>query len=293
MKVNVSAVKTFLYDQQDWWFAYILKRVPRRPEMALQLGSLWHLLLEELVKTGSREVAEEKARKAVETFLGEPNEYMTPEFVSDYEKSVEHLLDLFDGYKERHEFDETLLIEAPLEVQLLGGPHVLVGRPDRVVRYQGKLWHVQNRTLSDRTVMPVYLAAAERDLHELAYAYLIQRHFQIHADQYGGTLMNIVRKVSKKKLAEDPDAAYVQEFIPIDKHQVALAVEDIIRVADDMVAIIEGRRDAIQNRDTDKGRFGNRLSPYFEVKRGHASISDERLFMASESRYDTEVVEAE
>jgi hypothetical protein len=161
-----------------------------------------------------------------------------------------------------------------------------------VVRYQGKLWHVQNRTLSDRTVMPVYLAAAERDLHELAYAYLIQRHFQIHADQYGGTLMNIVRKVSKKKLAEDPDAAFIQEFIPIEQHQVARAIEDIIRVADDMVAIIEGRRDPIENRDTDKGRFGNRLSPYFEVKRGHQVISDERLFKTSVSRYDSEAVDA-
>lgn len=273
MKVNVSAVKTFLYDQLDWYFAYHLKRVPIRREPALELGTAWHQLMEEFARSGDRA----KAKAGVEPF-----------------EEAEYLLDLFDHYNERFQFDETLLIEAPLETQLLGGPHTLVGRPDRVVRYQSKLWHVQNRTLSDRAVMPVYLAAAERDLHELAYAYLIQRHFKLHPDQYGGTLMNIARKVSRKKLVEDPDAAFVQEFIPIDSAQVAEAIEDIIQVADDMEAIISGRRRAVQNRDSDRGRFGNRLSPYFEVRRGRQTLYEESSFKTTESRYDTDptVVEA-
>jgi len=265
MKVNVSAVKTFLYDQSDWYFAYVLKRVPRVTSPALQMGTLWHGLLEEFAKTG--------------VLLD-----------MEYQEQAEHMLNLFDAYRERYEFDETLLIEAPLETVLLGGPHILVGRPDRVVRYQGKLWHVQNRTLSDRTVMSVYLAAAERDLHELAYAHLITRHFKLHLDQYGGTLMNICRKVSKKKLAEDPQSAFIQEFIPISASQVAEAIDDIVQVADDMVAIMEHRRRAVQNRDTDKGRFGNRLSSYFAVRIGSGNLSDEHLFQPSESRYDTEAV---
>lgn len=280
MKVNVSAVKTFLYDQLDWYYAYVLKRVPRQVSPALQMGTLWHGLLEELAKTSSREAAKEWAFKEIAndgTFLD-----------VEFQEQAEHMLNLFDAYRERYEFEETLLIEAPLETQLLGGPHILVGRPDRVVRYQGKLWHVQNRTLSDRTVMPVYLAAAERDLHELAYAYLIQRHYQLHADGYGGTLMNICRKISKKKLAEDPQSAFVQEFIPINQAQVAEAIEDIVQVADDMVAIMDSKRRALQNRDTDKGRFGNRLSPYFEVRTGRSTLYDDNLFTAVESRYDAE-----
>jgi hypothetical protein len=285
VKINVSAVKTFLYDQLDWYFQYHLRRVPRRFEPALELGSLWHGLLEEFAKTGSREAAKAWAHMSIE----KASVGISPEYVDD----AEHMLNLFDAYKERYEFDETLLIEAPLETQLLGGPHTLVGRPDRVVRYQGKLWHVQNRTLSDRTVMPVYLAAAERDLHELAYAFLIQRHFKLHQDQYGGTLMNIVRKVSKKKLAEDPDAAFVQEFIPIAPEQVAEAIEDIIQVADDMEAIVAGRRRAVQNRETDKGRFGNRLGPYFEVRRGRTTLYEESLFEGATSRYDQDSAPAE
>ena len=106
--------------------------------------------------------------------------------------------------------------------------------------------------------------------------------------------MNIARKVSRKKLVEDPDAAFVQEFIPIDSAQVAEAIEDIIQVADDMEAIISGRRRAVQNRDSDRGRFGNRLSPYFEVRRGRQTLYEESSFKTTESRYDTDptVVEA-
>lgn len=280
MKVNVSAVKTFLYDQLDWYYAYVLKRVPRQVSPALQMGTLWHGLLEELAKTSSREAAKEWAFKEI----AKDGTLLDVEF----QEQAEHMLNLFDAYRERYEFEETLLIEAPLETQLLGGPHILVGRPDRVVRYQGKLWHVQNRTLSDRTVMPVYLAAAERDLHELAYAYLIQRHYALHPDKYGGTLMNICRKVSKKKLAEDPESAFVQEFIPIAQEQVAEAIEDIIQIADDMQAIVDNRRRAVQSRDTDKGRFGNRLSPYFDVRIGRTTLYDDVSFTAAESRYDTE-----
>jgi hypothetical protein len=280
MKVNVSAVKTFLYDQMDWYYAYVLKRVPRTTSPALQMGTLWHGLLEEFAKTGSRDAAKEWAFKEI------AKEGVLLDV--EYQEQAEHMLNLFDAYRERYEFDETLLVEAPLEVVLLGGPHVLVGRPDRVVRYQGKLWHVQNRTLSDRTVMSVYLAAAERDLHELAYAHLITRHFKLHLDQYGGTLMNICRKVSKKKLAEDPQSAFIQEFIPIAPTQVAEAIEDIIQVADDMAAIVAGIRRPTQNRDTDKGRFGNRLSDYFPVKNGHSTLYDEHRYTAAESRYDTE-----
>lgn len=290
MKINVSAVKTFLYDQLDWFYQYHLRRVPRRHEPALELGSLWHILLEEFTKTGSRE----EAKNAGQLAVGEATKKIdSPLVISEFEHAAEGLFNLFDAYKERYEFDETLLIESPLETQLLGGPHTLVGRPDRVVRYQGKLWHVQNRTLSDRTVMPVYLAAAERDLHELAYAFLIQRHFKLHQDAYGGTLMNIVRKVSKKKLAEDPDAAFVQEFIPIAPEQVAEAIEDIIQVADDMESIISGRRRAVQNRESDKGRFGNRLSPYFEVRRGRATLYEDSLFEGATSRYDQDSAPAE
>ena len=246
------------------------------------------IFLEEYTRTGSKSAAKKHAGDKIADMGTETSHSQLSDFIVE----VEHIMSLFDAYKERFQFDETLLIEAPLEVQLPKSPHILIGRPDRVVRYQGKMWHVQNRTLSDRTVMPVYLAAAERDLHELAYAHLISGHFQLHSDGYGGTIMNICRKVSKKKLAEDPDAAFVQELIPINPAQVADAIEDIVQVATDMAAVVEGRRRIVQNRDTDKGRFGNRLSPFFGVRTGRVTLYDDELFKAAESRYDTETVDA-
>lgn len=290
MKLNVSAVKTFLYDQQDWYYAYVLKRVPRRPEMALHLGTLWHLLLEEYARSGIKDEAKESGRKHIEALASQlgMEPAANPGFVDEFLDDSEHLFNLFDAYEERQKFDETLAIEGAIEMPILGGPHTLIGRPDRVVRHQGKLWHVQNRTLSDRTVMGVYLAAAERDLHELAYAAMISHHYGEPLSKYGGTYMNICRKVSKKKLAEDPQGAFIQEFIPIDPKQVAEAIEDIAQVADDMASIVTGSRRCVQARETDKGRFGNRLSAYFDVKRGRASIYDDHLFQTSVSRYDSE-----
>jgi hypothetical protein len=287
MKLNVSAAKAFLSDQMDWYYAYVLKRIPNRRESALDLGTIWHVLLEQLHKTGSREKAKELARAEVEAIcLAVPPEQN--DWTGEFHRDAEHLMDIFDAYEERVAFDKTLMIEEALEMTLPNSVHVLVGRPDRVVEHNGKFWHVQNRTLSDRTVMPVYLAAAERDLHELAYAAMIAKHFNTGLAQYGGTFMNIARKVSKKKLAEDPQAAFVQEFIPIDPRQVETALFDLVQIADDMQEIMDGVRSPVQNRDTDKGRFGNRLSNYFEVKMGRASIHDDTLFKHAESRYDRE-----
>lgn len=290
MKINVSQVKTFLNDQLDWYYVYHLRRVPRRPEPALTLGTVWHAMLEELAKGASRDDAKKAGMDSVEAAVQQMQleVHSTPQDVEDLLDDSEHLFNLFDHYEERYEFEQTLLVEDALEMPLPSSPHILLGRPDRVVRYQGKLWHVQNRTLSDRTVMHVYLAAAERDLHELSYAALIQNRFNIPWEEYGGTLMNICRKVSKKKLAEDPNAAFVQEFIPIERNQVDDALADIAQVADDMAAIIQGRRRAVQNRDCDKGRFGNRLSAYFPVRSGRSHIYDDHLYRTATSRYDDE-----
>src|SRR6185503_11381546 len=164
-----------------------------------------------------KDAAKEAARKSVADTISQLSiePASTHSFIEDFLDDSEHLLNLFDAYEPRVKFDEILATEQAIEMPILGGPHILFGRPDVVVRHQGKLWHEQNRTLSDRTVMPVYLAAAERDLHELGYAPMICHHYNEPLSNYGGTFMNICRKVSKKKLAEDPHAAFVQEFIPI------------------------------------------------------------------------------
>lgn len=296
MRVNVSAVKTFQTCETDWYYAYHLRRVPRQPQTALLLGTLWHTMMEYLARTHDRDASKRQAvLQVAETTRDlhlDPS--VSPLFIDSFHKDVEHLYDLFDAYEERFTADETLLVEEALEMPLLrdgiaDSGHSVFGRPDRVVRMQGRLWHVQNRTLSDRTPMAVYLAAAERDLHELAYAALICHRYSIALEEYGGTFMNICRKVSRKALAERPQDAFVQEFVPIAPQQVRRALDDIIVVCDRMTEIAEGRRVPLQNRDSDKGKFGNRLSPYFNVKLGRDRLEDDRLFMNARSRYEDDV----
>jgi len=254
--------------------------------MPLALGTVWHILMEYYARTKSKDEAKRQAQMEINEILVETND-IPQDWVNEFQNEVEMLFNLFDLYEDRFSPDETLLIEEPIEMPL--GVHTLVGRPDRVIRYQGKLWHVQNRTLSDRTNIPIYLAGAERDLHELAYAAMICHKYGVETAQYGGTLMNIVRKVSKKKLAEAPDAAFVKEFIPIQVDQIQDGIGDLEQIACDMAAIIAGGRRPISNRDQDKGRFGNKLSAYFLVKMGRISIDDDTHFKTVKDRYEPEV----
>ena len=282
MKLNVSAIKLFLDDQLDWYYQYVLKRVPLRSTTALDLGTLWHLLMEELAKTGSRDKAKEAARTAFESV---PRDH---DFVKDYED----LLNLFDLYQEP-KFDEILAVEEAISTPVPTTDHVVIGRPDLVVRHNGKLWHKQNRTLSVQVAIPAYLAAASRDLHELVYAKAISEHFGETLESYGGTFMDIARKgLSKKRMIEEPQSAFVQEFIPIDPKEVESAMFDIAQIASDMQEIIEGSRQPYQNRSRDRAGW-RYASDYLSVKRGQADIMDNRLFKHAESRYEKEGVVVE
>jgi len=298
VRVNVSAVKAFQRSESEWYYAYHLGRVPRRPEKALELGTIWHQLMEAWTLGMTKEEAKrdatiEVARKSRAWQL---DPAIAPIFIEDFHKEVEHLYNLFDLHEERITPEELLLVERPIEMPLLrtspsSSTHALLGRPDRVIRMQGRLWHVQNRTLSDRTPIAVYLSAAGRDLHELAYAALICHFYNEPLSAYGGTWMNIVRKISRKRLAESPAEAFVQEFIPIDAHQVTMALEDIALVCDRMEEIATMRRRPMHTRDADKVAYGKTLSPYFGVYTGAETIEDDRLFRNAESRYAEDAVE--
>jgi hypothetical protein len=137
---------------------------------------------------------------------------------------------------------------------------------------------MQYKALSDRTSMPVYIATRARDLHELAYAWLIVGKFCIPRE-YGGTYLNVIRKISAKAIKERPDSAFVQELIPISWLQVNDAIEDIQQIADDMEDIMNGVRPLVDNREADTNRYGNVMSPYHEVLYNRASIDDNNLFM--------------
>lgn len=292
MRLSVSDINSFLGCEWDWWARSVARRVPRRPAAELYAGTFWHETLATLIKTGSKEEAKEKAlprlaemRDAIDAF-GDPAE--TKKFVDQGER----LLSLFDHYSDFVGDQETLLVETPLEAALphwagASYTHTLCGTPDRVLRTKdGKVWSVQYKTVSDRVPPAVYVASQERSLHELVYRFLIEQHLDLNDNEYGGTILNVVRKLSHKAIKERPETAFIQEMIPIRPEETRRALFDIAVWADRMETIRRGCNPT-QNRMADVNRFSNALSPYWDARRGLVSLDDDRFFEDAPDRYAT------
>jgi hypothetical protein len=174
---------------------------------------------------------------------------------------------------------ETIAVEQVLDKQLPGSAHILYGTPDRVVRWQGQFWHVQNRTLSATTPIAPYLRAASLNMHELAYAWLISQHGMT---PYGGTLFNIIRKLkligAKGKALHTPEECFVQEFIPLSAARIRDCLAEITRAADQMAFYAADPPQSLCTESCILGRFGNKLCAYFDVCNGDAALSDDSMY---------------
>lgn len=283
MRVNVSAVKAFQHCQLDWYWRFCLRRVPRAaPAIPLSVGSCFHAYAEQRSLGFSHDESLIAFTATRDAFLSDPS---PDEWQRKFIDEITRLGGLLAHYTERFVPEDTLMVEEPIETALSGGLHTLIGRPDRVIRFAGKWWHMQYRTLSDRTPIGVYIKSRERDLHELAYAWLIAGKFRLSPDEYGGSYFNIVRKLSTKAIHERPLEAFVQELIPLDWSQVLTAIDDIGCIAFEMDRVMSNLS-PIQNRDADLNRFGNVLSPYYEARAGRISIHDDAHFMTAPDPYD-------
>ena len=296
MKLSVSEIRDFQEDEFNWFCRYVRRRVPRRfPDPSLSAGTFWHTLMADFVRHGDKAHALDLATEKMLQLRSDMLAFQaSSEVLRDFNTQCNALISAFATYHDFVADEETILIEEPLEADLGAGeptpgatPVTLVGTPDRVIRRasDATIWHVQYKTISDRTPIPVFVAMAERSLHELVYSYLIRTRFSLPASQYGGTILNVVRKLSMKALRERPESAFVQEFIPIREEEVDGALRDIRVLAERMEAIRLGRAHPVQNRQLDGGRFGNVLTPYWDVRRGLADLSDDSRFMDLPDRY--------
>lgn len=294
MRLSVSDINSFLVCEWDWWAKTIQRRVPRRPAAELYAGTFWHGLLAEAVKTGSKATALESAIPKMAEMREKIAAFGDEEETAQFVDQAERLLALFDHYSDFVADQETLFIETPLEAQLpywagAAGEHTLLGTPDRVLRTRdGKVWNVQYKTISDRTPIAVYVAAQERSLHELVYSFLIEQKLCLKDGDYGGTILNVTRKLSRKAIKERPETAFIQEMIPIRPEEVKRALGDIAVWADRMDAISRGHVRPTQNRMADLNRFGNALSLYWDARRGLVDLHDDRFFESTEPRYTQE-----
>lgn len=302
MDINVSQVLAFQRCELDWYYQYVMKRVRRSWNVPLKVGEWWHYLMETYfflfrdnhpnpIHVATDLGSAEMIRMSLEADeAGFPDN--RPEFISECRK----LLSQFENnWRLRFVPTSILTIEEPIRRllpdatnALKDGRHYLIGIPDTVVTAFGKRWHLQHKTASDRTNMDLFIRLAQRSLHELAYAWLLNGGSDSRDDlnDYGGTYMNIVRKLSAKALATNAGAAFVQELVPLNSREIWSAILDISRIADRMEAILSGTVSPIDNREADTNRFGNVLSPYFNVKLGIDTLRDDTLFTNFISRYD-------
>lgn len=295
MDINVSQVLAFQRCELDWYYQYVMKRVRRGWSLPFKIGEWWHSLMEHYF----RAFANPEDPNPISTALVLSTEDMISmkldaqeqgfdEQAADFAKECIKLQELFGKHWSlKFPPSKILAIEQPLRRRLPSAtdkdsPHFLIGIPDTLVVCNNHRWHLQHKTASATTSMPLFIQIAQRSLHELAYAWLCET---IDGPPYAGTYMSIARKLSDKGIRERPESAFVQELIPLDPRQIHAAIHDISGIADRMNEIACGNLIPIDNREADTNRFGNVLSPYFNVKLGIESLRDD-TFTDFISRYE-------
>lgn len=287
MDINISQVLDFQRSEMDWYFKYVRKRVPKGRSTALDVGTWWHSLMEIYFKSlqagpGPPSPKSWAAIEGARLRIEQSALYQD----STFDSQTRALLEDFSAYWSlAFEPSAIVRVESPFRIPLPETEHFLIGIPDTIVTIQNKLWHLQHKTTGTSTPS-IYIASAQRWLHELAYAWAISHDFGITVGEYGGCYLNVARKLSAKARHENPQSMFIQELIPIDHLQVESAIRDISCIAERMSRIASGKAAPIQNRLADTNPWGSALSPYFAVNLGLASLDDDSVFQDLETRYD-------
>lgn len=281
-RLNVSAILAYQRCPTDWYYRYVLRRVPRGVVHYFESGKFWHKCMEIAAQSGLPSAIAAAPGLADELLTEASNDVDVPaEIFQKLQDEVERLSLLLPHVDPAIFSTKTTAVEKTLEAIIppFESDITLYGTPDRIEESYGKTWNVQYKSISDRTPIGVYVASTARSLHELCYAYLICANYRIPFEKYGGTRLHIVRKLSRKAIKERPNEAFVSEYVPILEHQVRSAIEDVAAIAHDMQDILNGDRRLTQNRAADTNRYGSALSPYWDVRIGTLSISDDRYYI--------------
>lgn len=275
--VTVSEVEDFLRCEWRWYAKWVLNRVPRKYSDALILGKAVHKILEAyfLGATLEGQWSYEVARIRAQIRTADPAEAIA---LAKAAKQLEALKGKLLAFQPQH-VGNTLEVEKPFVVEL-GGGWRFRGRPDRVVEYKRRVWHMQHKTLRKGVPIPVFVAKMARSMHETLYGAQLRRRFPDW--DYGGTIANVIVK--------HPDAADAQLLIPVTDWDMARSesrfrsLVERMKVAEKMGRSL-GINALIDNPTLDSGQFGNSLDGYYPVLSGKASLEDDALFMAREETY--------
>ena len=305
--VNVSSILDYMQDPCRWVFKWVENRVPRTEARALRFGKLLHVLFEKHLLGVSVEHALETTRSE---WIVKRDQYRTdaPEW-QIAQDALDDLKDLWEPmslWKDRYPFEgDPLEVEKAFEM-----PHpldhtiLMRGRPDRVQIYQGRIYHIQNRSLAAGVNFPLYLRLQRRSYHEHLYGEAINRAY---GGGYGGTFFNLYRKLkyrskpTKKQEANGEvgtilhtmDEMFWQHPMHIDLsgqlHQHVMLC--IYRHAWNMRATEAHYRATGElpppNERLNGGPYGNREDEYYRVLLGEIDLDNDTIFKDREDTYTT------
>jgi hypothetical protein len=271
MDIEISQVRTFMECPQKWVNAYLKNRVTP-PAQALRVGSLWHQAMERRLSGLSAAEAWQTIVEEHQAAFWPTTPSLSPVVAFAAGKAFGEFSTLKPAFMlwEPNPSWKIHKVEAVISRRLPNGI-MLRGRIDCLVEWNGLFWHLQHKTIAASKPLAVYTRAMQRDWHECAYQWILEPNYP----NYGGTLLNAVRKLSKKRMDEDPRSALHLEYIPRDRSLVDRCITDLLKITPAMHRLTLLKEPMpVQNRSVCGGVYGNSLCPYIDSCDGVATLSD-------------------
>jgi len=276
-RVNVSSIHDFIRCRKRWLFTWYLNRVPRATPPALEFGILLHKVFEEYFNNPGQGM-----RYTLDSFLVQGGVDAHGPALLD----LAYYAPVLEHWEEQYPVEATMEVEQPFALPIPGLDGVnLIGRPDRVVKVWGRLYHMQNRGLDEKKNLALYTELGMRNMHELTYAWALKQKYP--GEEYGGTIYNLLRKVSlfnrQKKPKYQPPYREVlgQKMVPMLTPRIEQAMDKVRYFAAEMertVGLYEAGAPIGDSDLMDGGFYGNSKDPYFDVLLGKKSLNDNRYF---------------
>lgn len=270
MRISTSDLRRHFECPAKFSYEFFDKRVPLHAyQPSADVGILWHIANAELLK-GANPIL---ALAAAETEFNRWKKDLPVEYLDKVHKEWDSLALLLPHV----DFSdlEVHRVEQKFSYRLYEGLD-FVGTFDAIVRWKGLFWHLQHKTLSPSTPIDTYQWYMHSDWHECMYEHEGRKSFK----PWGGTILNIARKLSRKSILENPYRALIRLPITRPEQVVEDAYNDFRAVAGKITAYPS----YIKNRGSCCGPYKNRRCAYYDVCHGGASLADP-VFKDAVDRY--------
>lgn len=277
MEVSISQLKDFLRCPTYAFNRHELRRVLPEPERALTTGALFHKLME----------AKMLARLNPADALLSDDQYQ--EMLAQLSDRARWEWDKYRLWIPVSAFDvppdwEIMGVEKALRAPL--GAVTLVGRPDVIIKWNGKYWDVQWKTYSEDLLE--LLESIRLGWHEVGYQYLATAN---NFNPWGGTILGTCKKLpgyflpkgGKKQIVTDEMRALAFEL-----HYLARSPDTQTSMLKELEMQLDTlARDwhsGLKDFDQCHGAIARRRCPYLDVCHHGGSI-DSPAFITVAPRY--------